>query len=81
MSPSTESRDLLSWRFQNGNKEITCGILARGAKAFEVVTLPHWNARQAAVETYRNAAEAMRRHATIAAILRESGWRTAGYSR
>ena len=46
-----------------------------------MITLPHWNLTAAAVEPFRNAAEAMRRHATIAASLREAGWRVATYSR
>ena len=80
-NPGTESRDLLTWRFQNGNRQLTCGISARGQRAFDVITLPHWNLTAAAVEPFRNAAEAMRRHATIAASLREAGWRVATYSR
>ena len=80
-NPSKDSRDLLSWRFQNGKKQLTCGVTSRGAKAFDVITLPHWNVAGAAIEPYRNAAEAMRRHAKIAATLRDAGWKVAGYSR
>ena len=80
-NPGTDSRDLLTWQFQNGNRQLTCGISARGQRAFEVITLPHWNVAAAAVESFRNAAEAMRRHATIAASLRDAGWRVATYSR
>lgn len=80
-NPSNENRDLLSWRFQNGKRQLTCGVSVRGAKAFDVITLPHWNVTAGAVEPFRNAAEAMRRHATIAASLRDAGWKLAAYSR
>lgn len=72
---------VLRWLFRQKDRLLTCGITNAAGAAFEVVTLPHWDVRQASVERFTSAAQALKRHAEIAATLREAGWSAAAYTR
>ena len=58
-----------------------CAIHAKlDASSYEVATVPLWNVERTAVETFASPSEALRRHAAIAADLRDAGWRVAAYT-
>ena len=78
---STEPQMVLRWLFRQSDRLVTCGISRATEAAFEVVTVPHWDIRRASVERFSCAKAALQRHAEIAALLRESGWSAAAYTR
>jgi hypothetical protein len=72
---------ILRWQFARGDRHLTCMVnRADEPSAYEVATVPLWDVRKAAVETFDTPAAAFHRHAAIAADLREAGWRLAAYT-
>jgi hypothetical protein len=78
---SSEPQMVLRWLFRQSDRLLTCGISRAAEAAFEVVTVPHWDIKRASVERFSCAKAALQRHAEIAALLRESGWSAAAYTR
>ena len=72
---------LVRWNFARDHRQLMCAIRATAAaSSFEVATIPLWDVGQAAIETFKTAGAALRRHAAIAADLRDAGWTVASYS-
>ena len=72
---------LLRWVFQRGNQLLTCQLDREDLQSSYTLSLvPHWDARQAASETFDAGVSAFRRHAAIAEALRGQGWTLAAYS-
>jgi hypothetical protein len=72
---------IVQWQLQRGPRSVTCRIDSAGSTpAYEVATIPHWDVTRAIVEVFGDLGPALRRHAAIAAELREAGWRVAAYS-
>ncbi len=72
--------EMLRWQFRMRNRLLTCGIARNGASGFDVITLPHWDVKSGMVETFKNQASALQRHAMIADRLRTAGWSVASYT-
>jgi hypothetical protein len=72
---------LLKWRFSRTHQQVMCAIRAASTNSWEVVTIPLWDVKRAAVETFSTVREAIERHATIAADLRDAGWKLSAYTR
>jgi len=72
--------EMLRWQFRMRNRRLTCGITKSGPNGFSVITLPHWDVKGGIVETFRNQASALQRHARIADQLRSAGWSIASYT-
>ena len=70
----------MRWQFDRRGQQITCAVLSRGQRTFDVMTLPHGRLRDAAVETYHAAVDALGRHAAIASQLRSHGWSVTAYT-
>jgi hypothetical protein len=70
---------LIRWQFERDHHHLTCMVNA-APSAYEVATVPLWDVRHAAVETFDSPAAAFHRHAAIAADLREAGWTLAAYT-
>ena len=60
-----------------GRRVLTCEVRADDRGVFEVVAVPLWDVRAAVIEPCEGAADAMRRHAEIAAAFRQAGWAVA----
>jgi hypothetical protein len=72
---------LLRWVFQRGDRLLTCQLDREGRQAAYLLSLvPHWDVRQAVVETFDAGVGAFRRHAAIADELRGQGWTLAAYT-
>jgi hypothetical protein len=72
---------MVRWDFARNHQHVVCTILAGPAESFyEVAIVPLWDIGCAAIETFSTATAALRRHAAIAAQLRDAGWRVAAYS-
>jgi hypothetical protein len=48
--------------------------------AYDVCVLPHWDRPATVVERFDDATKAFEQHATIALMLRQSGWMVAQHS-
>ncbi len=75
-----QNEPLIRWQFARGRKHVMCAIRATAAASYEVATVPLWDVGKAAIETFKTAGEALRRHAAISASLRETGWTIASYT-
>jgi len=72
---------LLRWVFQKNNRLLTCQLDREGHRSSYTLSLvPHWDAAQAASETFDAGMSAFRRHAVIAEQLRSHGWTLAAYN-
>jgi hypothetical protein len=71
---------LLRWEFSRTHQRVMCAIRAASANSWEVVTIPLWDVGRAAIESFSTAREALRRHAAIAAGLRDAGWKLSAYT-
>ena len=72
---------LLRWVFQRDNQLLTCQLDMEGhQRSYTLSVIPHWDVRQAALETFDAGVSAFRRHAAIAEQLRGQGWMLAAYS-
>jgi len=72
-----DSTSILRWALMKGRRVLTCEILATDRGGFDVVVVPLWDINAAVIEPYDRAADAMRRHAEIAAAFRQAGWAVA----
>jgi hypothetical protein len=68
-----ESAGTLRWIFVRGTKALTCEVRVLG-KTGEVSVVPHWDVSSSVIETLDHPTSALRRHAEIAAYLRQTGW-------
>jgi hypothetical protein len=72
---TTEPTSVLRWVFHRGGHALTCAVEATSDQSsYHVCVLPHWNLSIGTVEQFVTATSALRRHAEVAARLRESGW-------
>jgi hypothetical protein len=72
---TTEPTPVLRWVFHRGGHALTCAVEATADQSsYDVCVLPHWNLSIGTVEQFMTATSAMRRHAEVAAQLRQSGW-------
>lgn len=53
---------------------ITCQLDIRGARAYELCVVPHWDPSSAIIERYAEAAAARCRQADVTRRLRAGGW-------
>jgi hypothetical protein len=71
---SASATPLLRWLFVRGSQTVTCEILVGGRRVHDVCVVPHNDVSASVVERYTRPADALRRHAEIAWLLRETGW-------
>jgi hypothetical protein len=57
-----------------GDQLLWCEVITRGRHKYDVHIVPQWNTAIAVVEPYDRVATAVRRHAEVSWLLRESGW-------
>jgi len=75
------STPLIRWDLTRDDKHVMCTIQGRPSESlYELAIVPLWDIGRSAVETFTSATAALRRHAVIAAELRDAGWRIAAYS-
>ena len=75
------STPLIQWEFCRDDRHLVCGVHASDHESsYEVAMLPLWNGGPMAVETFHSAGDALHRHATIAASLRDAGWTVSAYT-
>ena len=77
-----KSKALIRWEFARNHHHVMCTIQGRPAESlYELAIVPLWDIGRSAIETFSTATAALKRHAAIAAELRDAGWRVAAYSR
>jgi len=72
---------MLRWRFEKGQRALTCGVAATGTGTYDVIVHQHWPEPGRSVQRFDQPGAALLRHATIAAELRETGWQLTQHSR
>lgn len=70
----TAARPVLLWVFRKDYDAITCEVDVNSTGTCEVRTVPQWNTSLAVVEPFARPGDALRRHAEVAARLRDLGW-------
>jgi hypothetical protein len=69
---------ILPWLFLKGGRALMCEIRVSvevdGRHAHEVCVVPHWDVSSSVIERCDGMADAFRRHAAVAAALRQEGW-------
>jgi hypothetical protein len=72
---------LIRWDFARDHRHVMCTIQGTPSDSlYELAIVPLWDIGRSAIETFTTATAALRRHAAIAAELRDAGWRVAAYS-
>lgn len=79
MTQAQEPKSLLRWVFKQGQRTLTCGLLANDDGGYDVCVMPHWNIEESTIEAFEDAGEAFGRHAQIAMTLRGNGWTLADH--
>lgn len=76
-----EGAQLVRWEFARAHQHLMCAIRSTPAdSSFELAIVPLWDVGRAAIETFSTATAALRRHAAVAADLRDAGWTVASYT-
>ena len=70
---------IVHWTFGFGNDRLTCGVESDG-RSFGLYLVPNGRDEVAVIETFASSAAALRRHAELAARLREHGWTVLAYT-
>ena len=70
---------IVHWTFGFGNDRLTCGVESDG-RSCRLSLVPNGRDEAAVVETFVSSATALRRHAELAARLREHGWTVLAYT-
>jgi hypothetical protein len=72
---------VVRWTFQYGSDVLTCGVdWHSGPSAYILSIVPNGHEDRAMIEICESSLTALKRHAAIAASLREHGWTLIGYS-
>lgn len=78
------AQTVIRWEFMRGRERISCQVDREpetgGAGRFAVISLPYQRLQRGTIEFFENATAALRRHATMASDLRETGWKLVGYT-
>jgi len=67
-------KTLLHAVLRRGHELISCEVTTRGRRHYEVHVVPVSDMSTAVVESFDKVAKAVRRHAELSWLLRESGW-------
>jgi hypothetical protein len=70
---------IVHWTFGFGSDHLTCGVEGDG-RTYRLSLVPNGRDEAAVVETFASSAAALRRHAELAARLREHGWKVCAYT-
>ncbi len=70
---------IVHWTFGFGTDRLTCGIESDG-RSYRLSLVANGRDEAAVVETFASSAAALRRHAELAARLREHGWTVIAYT-
>jgi hypothetical protein len=70
---------IVHWTLGFGNDRVTCGVESDG-RTYWLSLVPNGRDEAALVETFASSAAALRRHAELAARLREHGWTVLAYT-
>jgi hypothetical protein len=73
-SSTPQVRTLLQSVLHFGNQLLWCEVVSRGQSDYEVHVVPQSDMSRAVVEPCRRITDAIRRHAEVSWLLRESGW-------
>lgn len=76
---ASASPRIVHWTLGFDNDRLTCGVETDG-HAFRLSLVPNGHDEAAVVETFPSSAAALRRHAELAARLREHGWTVLAYT-
>ena len=71
---------MIRWQFARDRQHVMCAIRTVADRSYEVAIVPLWDISRTVIETFATATEALRRHAAIAADLRDAGWTIASYT-
>ena len=75
---------IIRWEFTRGSQRISCQVdrhAERGAGApFAVALVPSSNRTRPTIQAFEAVAPALRRHAMLAAALRDTGWKLVSYT-
>jgi hypothetical protein len=74
-----ESPRIVHWTFGFGNDRLTCSVESDG-RSHRLVVVPNGRDEAVLAETFASSGEALRRHAELAARLRERGWTVVAYT-
>ena len=76
---------MIRWEFMRGRERMSCEVDREVSGScpgrFAVISLPYERLQRGTIEFFENAGAALRRHAMLAADLRETGWKVVGYTR
>jgi hypothetical protein len=80
-SLSSTRSNVIDWEFTRGRDRLSCRVERDPVSGmFAVVVVTYRDLQRASLETFHACAQALRRHAALAADLRESGWTLAAYT-
>jgi len=72
---------VVRWLFTREGRALTCQVdTDETGSQFEVAVVPHWDLGLTVVEEAPSTANALRRHAEIALMLKDAGWSVARHS-
>jgi hypothetical protein len=77
---SPSSQTVVRWTFRYGSNVLTCGVERHAEALYVLSVVPNDGSHVAMVETFDSSVAALRRHAVIAACLRDRGWALVGYT-
>jgi hypothetical protein len=76
--PTTEAANspvsLVKWIFVRNGQMFTCEVRANREHSYDLCIVPHWDIDATVIEPYSRCAEALQRHAEVAASFRDAGW-------
>ena len=70
---------IVHWTFGFGNDRLTCGVESDG-RSYRLSLVANGRDEAAVAETFSSSTAALRRHAELAARLREHGWTVLTYT-
>jgi hypothetical protein len=66
---------MLRWVLERGSARISCEINQNADRTFDLHVVPSWSKRERVINRCPDVIHAMSRHAAVAGMLRDSGWR------
>ena len=78
VSPQTTAKlqatTVLQSVLHRGDRTLSCDVIARGRRSYDVCVVPHWDVSSSVIETFSAGTKAVRRHAELSWLFRQAGW-------
>ena len=70
----SQATQILRSVLHRDDRTLSCDVIARGCRSYDVCVVPHWDVSPSVIETFKAASKAVRRHTELSWLFQQAGW-------